>query len=137
MRRLALAAVAVATAAATSGCGTPAADLFEVTRSGRDANANVKLLVGDGGTVKCNDAKPKPIDGPTLLEARDIARELAEHAELAIELPPGKDPTLSYRVRSEAGTVAFTDRSVGRPKVFDRVVAFTAKVTEDVCGLQR
>ena len=132
MRRLLLAPLL-----ALAACGTPAADLFEVTRSGRDANANVRLLVGDGGTVTCNDGEPKAIDGPTLLEARAIARDIGEHAELAIELPPGDDPTLSYRVRSEAGTVAFTDRSEGRPKVFDRVVAFTAKVSEDVCGLQR
>jgi len=120
-----------------AGCGAPAADLFEVTRTGRDENANVRMLVGDGGTVKCNDAKPKAIDGPTLLEARDIARELAKEAELAIELPPGEGATLRYQVRTEAGTVAFSDRSEGRPKTFDRVVAFTAKVSEDVCGLQR
>lgn len=132
MRRIVLVAAALA-----AGCGTPPADLFEVTRSGRDPNANVRVLVGDGGTVKCNDAEPKPIDGPTLLEARDIARELGAQAELAIELPPGENATLRYRVRTEAGTVAFSDRSEGRPKVFDRVVAFTAKVTEDVCGIER
>ena len=123
--------------AVLAGCGTPPADLFEVTRTGRDRNANVRMLVSDGGSVRCNDQEPKAIDGPTLLEARDIARELAEQAELAIELPPGDNPTLSYRVRTEAGTVAFTDRSEGRPKIFDRVVAFTAKVSEDVCGIQR
>ena len=133
MRRLLL----TAAAALTAGCGTPPADLFEVERSGRDENANVRMLVSDGGSVKCNDQESKAIDGPTLLEARDIARELSQTAELAIELPPGDNPTLRYRVRTEAGTVAFTDRSEGRPKVFDRVVAFTAKVSEDVCGLQR
>ena len=132
MKRLAAAAALL-----LAGCGTPPADLFEVERSGRDPNANVRMLVGDGGTVKCNDGDPKPLDGPTLLEAREIARELSEQAELALELPPGDGATLRYRVRTEAGTVAFSDRSEGRPKVFDRVVAFTAKVTEDVCGLQR
>ena len=126
-----------AVAALLAGCGTPPADLFEVERSGRDTNANVRMLVSDGGSVRCNGGEPKAIDGPTLLEARDIARELAKHAELAIELPPGENPTLSYRVRTEAGSVAFSDRSEGRPKAFDRVVAFTAKVSEDVCGLQR
>lgn len=126
-----------AAAAALAGCGTPPADLFEVERSGRDRNANVRMLVSDGGSVTCNDQEPKAIDGPTLLEARDIARELSQTAELAIELPPGDNPSLRYRVRTEAGTVAFTDRSEGRPKAFDRVVAFTARVSEDVCGLER
>lgn len=133
--RAATAVLAAATIAA--GCGTPSPDLFEVTRSGSDPNADVRLLVGDGGTVTCNDQKPRAIDGPTLLEARDIARELSDEAELALELPEGAGSTLRYRVRLEAGTVAFSDRSTGRPQVFDRIVAFTAKVTENVCDIQR
>jgi hypothetical protein len=134
VRRLAPVAAAAMWLAA---CGTRPADLFEVERTGRDRNANVRMLVSDGGSVRCNDQESRAIDGPTLLEARDIARQLAQTAELAIELPPGDDPTLRYSVRTEAGTVAFTDRSEGRPMVFDRVVAFTARVSEDVCGLQR
>ena len=134
MRRLLPVGLAALTA---SGCGTPLPDLFEVTRSGRDPNANVRMLVNDGGTVKCNDAEPKALDGPRLLEARDLARELAKQAELAIELPPGKGATLRYRVRMESGTVAFSDRSEGRPLAFNRLIAFTADVTENVCGLHR
>lgn len=133
MRRVAVAVLALATAA----CGTPAPDLFEVTREGRDPNANVRLLVTDGGFVTCNNAKPKAIDGPRLLEARDIARELAKSAELAIDLPPGENATLRYRVRTEAGTVSFSDRSEGRPKAYDRLIAFTADVAENVCKIER
>lgn len=124
-------------AIAFAGCGTPAPDLFEVTRSGRDANANVRLLVNDSGTVKCNDMAPKALDGPRLLAARDIARGIARQAELAISLEPGQNPTLRYEVRTESGTVEFSDRSEGRPKAYDRLVAFTADVTENVCGLER
>lgn len=134
MRRLLLVALA---ATAAGGCGTPLPDLFEVTRSGRDPNANVRLLVNDGGTVKCNDLEPKALDGPRLLEARDLARELAKQAELAIELPPGEGATLRYTVKTEAGTVAFSDRSEGRPAAFNRVIAFTADVTENICKLER
>jgi hypothetical protein len=131
------AALAAAAAVAAGGCGTPLPDLFEVTRSGRDPNANVKMLVNDGGTVKCNELEPKALDGPRLLEARDLARELAKQAELAIELPPGEGATLRYRVKTEAGTVAFSDRSTGRPQAFNRLIAFTADVAENVCGLER
>ncbi len=132
MRRLVLLAALPA-----AGCGAPAPDLFEVERSGRDPNANVRVVVTDNGFVTCNRQEPRPIDGPTLLEARDIARELATQAELAVELPAGENATLRYRVRTETGAVSFSDRSEGRPRVFDRVVGFTARVTEDVCGLQR
>ena len=135
MRRLLGAALAAA--AVASSCGTPLPDLFDVTRSGRDPNANVTMLVNDGGTVKCNKLEPKALDGPRLLEARDLARELSKQAELAIELPPGEGATLRYRVRTEAGTVAFSDRSTGRPAAFNRLIAFTANVTENVCKLER
>ena len=37
-----------------AGCGTPSPDLFVVDRSGPDRNANVELLVNDGGSVTCN-----------------------------------------------------------------------------------
>jgi hypothetical protein len=37
----------------------------------------------------------------------------------------------------EAGTVAFSDRSSGVPRTFQRVAAFTKDVTERVCGIER
>ena len=69
--------------------------------------------------------------------ARDVARAINEQAALAIDLPPGDDATLRYRVKAEAGTVSFSDRSEGRPRAYDRLIAFTADVTENVCQLER
>ena len=129
--------VLVLSALLLAGCGTPSPDLFEVTRTGRDVNANVKLLVSDGGFVTCNEGEKKALDGPRLLEARDVARELNAQAELAIDLPPGEGFTLRYRVKTEAGTVSFSDRSEGRPQAYNRLIAFTADVAENVCKLER
>jgi hypothetical protein len=133
--RLAVALAGLALAAA--GCGAPSADLFEVQRSGADRNANVRLVVNDGGTVTCNDAEPQALPGDDLLEARELARELEAEATLAIELPPGPNAVLRYEVRTSTGRVAFSDTSRGRPKAFDRLVGFSAKVIEDVCGIER
>ena len=130
-RRLVLAALVA------GGCGSPSPDLFQVERKGRDRNANVRLVVSDGGTVKCNDAPPVALDGKRLLRARELARQVAAQAALAIQLEAAKDSTLRYSVRTEDGTVAFSDTSRGRPKSFDQVVAFTADVTENVCKLER
>lgn len=133
MRRTAVAGILAATVAA---CGTPSPDLFEVTRSGRDANADVRLVVSDGGTVTCN-GEEHALDGDRLLAARRLARDLQPQAELGLELPSGAGTQLSYRVRLDAGTVAFGDRSAGVPASFNRLVAFTADVTERVCGIMR
>ena len=126
-----------ALALALAGCGSPSADLFEVKRSGRDTNANVRLLVSDGGSITCNDAKPIPIDAERLLEARELARALETQASLGLQLEPAKNSTLRYVVRTGAGTLEFSDTSAGRTKEMNRLVAFTTAVTEQVCKLER
>jgi hypothetical protein len=132
MRRL-LAALACAVLA---GCGTPSADLFLVTRTGADRNANLTLLVSDGGTVTCNGAEHE-IPGELLLEARELTRQMSEQAELNLALEPGPDPVLSYKVQMEAGTIAFADTSRPLPRSFGELTVFTKRVSEDVCGIDR
>jgi hypothetical protein len=134
VRRLAGAVLALALAAA--GCGTPPPDLFEVKRSGEDRNANVDVVVNDGGSVRCN-GKEHQLDADLLLRARRILRDLQPQAELNLELPPGPRPQLTYRARMEAGTVSFSDTSRGNPKSFLALAGFTKDVAEDVCGLER
>jgi len=119
-----------------AACGTASPDLFEVRRSGDDRAANLTLIVNDGGRVTCN-GEQHPLDAERLLRARELSRELEKPAELGIELPPGPGAVLSYRVRMEAGTVAFSDTSRGNPPVFQRVAGFTQDVAERVCGIVR
>lgn len=122
---------------ALAGCGAPSPDLFEVDRSGADPNANLRLVVSDGGTVRCNDRDPRAIDADQLLQARELARDLEEPSSLGLELPRGRGAVLSYRVRSASGTVSFSDTSPQRPAVFDRVAGFTHDIAENVCGISR
>lgn len=134
MRRGALALAAAG--ALVAGCGSPPGDLFVVERSGEDPNANLELLVSDGGSVRC-DGEEHALDADRLLTARQLLRDLEPQTELSIELPPGPGTQLSYRVRTESGTVAFSDRSAGAPQTFQRVAAFTTDVAERVCGIER
>jgi hypothetical protein len=132
--RLALAAAALLLLLA--GCGSAPPDLFVVERSGADPNANVELLVSDGGSVTCN-GEEHPLDAERLLTARRLEDDLAPQAELGIQLPPGPRTELSYRVSMESGTIAFSDTSPGVPQTFQRLAAFTKDVTERVCGIER
>ena len=120
-----------------AGCGSPSGDLFEVVRSGADKNANVTILVSDDGSVRCNKGKPVPMGAKRLLTARQLARDLEKQAALGLELPKEKGSILAYRVRLEAGTVAFADTSRGLPKSFSRVEAFTSDVARRVCKISR
>jgi hypothetical protein len=131
LRRLALLVAVVLV-----GCGSPPPDLFVVTRSGPDPAANLTMRVTDGGTVYCN-GEEHPLDAKRLLQARQLARDLAKQAEIGLELPAGPNSNLSYKVRLEAGTVAFSDTSKHNPQAFFRLAAFTKDVSEDVCGIVR
>jgi hypothetical protein len=131
------AVTALLVAVTVTGCGYAQPDLFEVQRSGADPNANVNLVVNDGGTVTCNKGKQLVLPGPELLTARDLARRLEQQATLAIDLPPARNSTLRYRVITPSGTVAFSDTSSGRPRSFDRLVQFSKDVIEGVCKINR
>jgi hypothetical protein len=133
--RRALVAGAAALALLT-GCGTAPPDLFLVERSGDDPNANLELVVGDGGTVTCN-GEEHALDAERLLTARRLLREIEPQAELGIDLPPGPGSQLSYRATMEKGTIAFSDRSEGIPQTFLQLAAFTKDVAERVCGIER
>jgi hypothetical protein len=120
-----------------TGCGSPSADLFLVHRSGADRNANLTLLVSDDGTVTCNGGKRREIPNAKLLDARKLTRELSPQAQLHLVLPPRPGTVLSYKVRMEAGTVAFSDTSRPLPAEFAELELFTKSIAEDVCGLHR
>ena len=84
-------------------------------RSGSDPNANVNLVVSDGGSVTCN-GKQHPLDADRLLAARQLERDLEPQAELGIQLPQGSNGELAYKVRMEAGSLAFGDESPQIPQ---------------------
>ena len=107
-------------AVALAGCGTPSPDLFEVDRSGADRNANVTVVVNDGGEVTCN-GKEHALDAKRLLAARQVLRDLEPQAELHLDLPRGpRQPSCPTASRMEAGTVAFSDTSQGQPRELPR-----------------
>jgi hypothetical protein len=128
VRRLAVAGL---TALALTGCGAPSADLFEITRTGSDADAAAHLVVNDGGTVTCSDGKARALQNKQLLTARELARQLEAQAALSIELPPASNSLRRYLVRTEAGRVAFSDTSLHKPHAFDQLIAFTQELLRD------
>ena len=119
-----------------AGCGGPAGDLFEVKRTGADPNANITLVVSEDGFVTCN-GKRHEVPGDTLLDARELTRDLSPQAELNLALPPGPKSVLTYNVRMQAGTIVFSDTSRPLPSSFAKLTVFTKHVSEDVCGLNR
>ncbi|HWI75318.1 MAG TPA: hypothetical protein VNT55_25380 [Baekduia sp.] len=144
-RRTKSLAAVVVTAAAAAGCNGPTpADIFLVQRTGTIPGAKATLRFIDDGHVSCNGGPAKEITSAQLITAREIRRELDGQkdedvglAEKHINLPPGRVTTLSYRVRSEKGTVAFSDTSAHQPQAFYRLAQLTREVAKGSCGLPR
>lgn len=145
---LTVALLGVALAAAGCGGASPG-DLFVVSRTGTVPGAKLKLLLIDDGGVSCNGGPRHDITSEQLIQARELRRELDgdDHAKdkaaqegLAarhISLPPGSITSYSYRVRSEKGTVAFSDTSAHQPQTFYKLAQLTRDIARGACGLAR
>lgn len=137
MRRAALLAGAACAALALAGCGTSSPDLFVLTRTGSLPGARLTLLVNDGGTVRCNGGAPRPLPDPRLLDARRIQEDVADDAKQGLTLPAPAGSLLRFRIRTQDGTVTFSDVDAARRPELGRVIAFARTVAQDVCGLAR
>jgi hypothetical protein len=136
VRRVALAAALVGAVLLTA-CGAATPDVFLLTRSGSIPGARLTLLVNDGGTVRCNGGAPRQLPGRRLLDARRIAEDLAEQAHDDLTLPAPRGSVLRYRLRTEEGTVTFSDEDAVRRPELAPVIVFARAVAQDVCGLPR
>jgi hypothetical protein len=138
-------ACALAAAAIAAGCSGPTPpDLFLVERTGSIPGAKLTLRLTDDGGAFCNGGDRHELSSAQLITAREIRGELDGRkdedvglAEKHINLKPGRVTTLSYRVRSENGTVAFSDTSAHQPQAFYRLAQLTREVAQQVCRLPR
>jgi hypothetical protein len=137
MRRATVTIALVAAALLAGGCGTQAADLFVLTRDGQGPGAHVRLLVVDDGTVQCDGGKSRELPSSTLLDARQLQREVAPDARRHRRYPPRPGSILRYRLRSQDGTVAWADTSRPLPERYDQLAFLVRRVSKDVCGNAR
>src|SRR4051812_36804609 len=133
MRLLALAGGGVLAA----GCGSAPNDLFAVQRAGNVPGARLRVVVSDGGTVRCDDGKPIMLSDTELLDARELQRDLQVPAEHQLRLRPGRGSVMQYRVVSGDGTVDFGDDSPHKPPVLDRLAFYVHQIARRRCGRPR
>jgi hypothetical protein len=125
-----LAASLAITAVALGACGGPAADLFEVIRSGTVPGADLTLIPSGDGTVRC-DGHRHELPDKLLLTAENF--DLTYHAKRHEELASGRDPVYTYVVRSADGTFGYSDDSPHLGPQLRALAAWTFKVAKTVC----
>jgi hypothetical protein len=130
----AIAVAAVAVAVLTAGCfDVRSADLFLLTRTGQ--GSTLRLLVNDGGTIRCNGGKAKTVSNTTLITARDLADNLATDAQNKLTIPNAAGSVYYYRIRLQQGTISFPDRASATRKVLAQAELFATQTAQRECGL--
>jgi hypothetical protein len=131
---LAGAALAVAVAVLVAGCfDVQSADLFVLTRTGQ--GGKVTLLVNDGGTIRCNGAKAKPISNNGLITARDLSENLVTDAQNHLTIPKAPGSVYYYTIKLQQGTVSFPDRAAATHNVLAQAELFAAQAAQQDCRL--
>ena len=124
--------VAIAGAAAISACGSPAADLFGVVRSGSIPGANLTLVPSGDGSVTCNGHKHELPD-PLLLTAENLADALVAPATKGERLRSGPRPIYTYVVSTPSGTFSYSDDSPHQGSALYALAAWVRTVSTTVC----
>jgi hypothetical protein len=126
----ALACAAVALAAV--GCGGPAADIYEVVRSGSIPGADLTLVPSEDGTVRC-DGHRHQLPDPLLLSAENLADQLVAPATKGERLPSGPHPIYTFVVTTPSGTFSYSDESPHQGSALYALQAWVRKVARTVC----
>jgi hypothetical protein len=133
-RALAGAALAAAAAVVLAGCfDVQSPDLFLLTRTGQ--GSKLTLLINDGGTIRCDGAKAKPVSDTTLITARDLSVNLATDAQNKLTIPNTAGSVYYFRIRLQQGTVSFPDKAATGRKVLAQAELFAAQAAQRDCGL--
>jgi hypothetical protein len=120
----------VASAVALSACGGPAADLFQVIRSGTIPGADITLVPSGDGTVRCGVHRHELPDKLLLTaENFDFSYKATHHTAL----PSGPNPIYTYVVRTPNGTFSFSDDTPQLPAQLRALAAWTFTVARSVC----
>jgi hypothetical protein len=137
VRRAALAIPLLAGLAALAACGAQAPDLFLLRRSGTIPGARLTLRVTDDGRASCDGRPLVEIPSSQLIAARAVQRDVSKPAKRHLRLPPQPGSVLSYSVRTQDGSVSFSDDSLRQPPVFYLAADLARKIAQGPCHLAR
>ena len=119
--------------AATTGCGLEVkqGDLFLLTRTGN--GAKLTLLVNSGGTVRCDGSSAKAVPDNLLIRARNLTGRLNRDARHHLRIPASPDSVYRYRVKLQAGTIAFPDTAARTHPELAQLVLLAVKLEQGPC----
>ena len=133
-RGLGVVALAAVMAGLVAGCfDVQSPDLFLLTRTGQ--GGKLTLLVNDGGTIRCDGAKAKPISDNALVTARDLSDNLVTDAQSKLTIPRAPGSIYYFTIKLQQGTISFPDRAAATRKVLAQAELFATQAAQQDCRL--
>jgi len=133
LRPTAAAVACAGLALAGCGLGVKSPDLFLLTRTGQ--GEKLTMLVNDGGTIRCNRGRSRPLSDHFLLQARDIAENLDSDVQNNVHFDSPPSSTFTFTVRLMDGTISFPDTAApGHHEISDTEL-FALQAAQQACGL--
>lgn len=135
MAAVTAATAALACAAGGAGCGLDVQlpDLFLLTRTG--PGQTLRLLVNEGGQIRCNGGRQKMLSSGMLIQARDLADSLSGDATHRLTIPRAPNSVYYFRIKLQPGTVSFPDTAAAGRKALAQAELFATQAAQRVCGL--
>jgi hypothetical protein len=128
--RAALAALALA-AVALAGCGGDPGELMTISTHG-GAGDNHRYVVTGDGRGSCDRGADKLLPGDRVIDAREIAKDIAEQAQKAASYPV-KSGTRRYILKTTDGDVRWSEGTPGLPSVLPKAQLLALQLERLLC----
>jgi hypothetical protein len=130
--RTAAALIAAAAAVLLAGCGGSAGDLLTISTTGGDAPSHNFLVTGDG-RGSCDRGKVTELPSSTVLDAREVEREVKKYAKARRTFVTGPAGARHYTLSTKDGFVSFVEGARGAPTVIAKTEALTLELRNALC----
>lgn len=134
-RAAGLACLACVAAAAVSGCGGGTGDLLAIEVSGGIAAPARpdRIEVQSDGRARCNGGPLDEIPSQTLLDAREVERDVKPLAERGASYQAHGADQRRYVLRTDNGVVRWAEGERGLPKPLPKAELLTLRLNRQLC----
>jgi hypothetical protein len=119
-----------------SGCGGDTGDLLAIEVSGGIAAPAQpdRIIVQSDGRATCNGGRAQEIPSQTLLDAREIERDVKPLADRGANYPAHGADQRHYVLRTDNGVVRWAEGERGLPKPLPKAELLTLQLRRQLCG---
>jgi hypothetical protein len=134
-RAACLAALACVAVLSASGCGGGTGDLLAIEVSGGIAAPARpdRIVVQSDGRASCNRGRVQEIPSQTLLDAREVERDVKPLAERGASYPAHGADQRQYVLRTDNGVVRWAEGERRLPKPLPEAELLTLRLRRQLC----